>query len=709
MEQLARKLMNWASILEDGTREQALRTASLPFIHPWVALMPDAHQGKGSTVGSVIPTLGAIIPACVGVDIGCGMIAVRSQFTAQHVRDRGDLEALRESIENAIPLSAGQYNSAVHDTGTERRIADLEEREGAGSAEMTSPNWRLQLGSLGSGNHFIEVSLDEEDRVWLFLHSGSRGVGNRLAVKHIKIAQELARRWWIPLPDPDLAYLVEGTDEFSAYLRDLHWAQHFALLNREEMMDRAVRCLGTWIGEPVVAAETVNCFAGETRVITARGTYRISDLVGGSHELLITDGRWAKVPIRSFGRQRLMRVRLSRSGVKKVLYATAGHRWLLRTHTSGGGRYWGGRPAEAVTSDLRPGDRLSWTYPMRPADRSIDRECIARGFVFGDGSRDGGRSLANFCGSKDEAVRSYFLGLGNKARTYGTVTRITGLPGHWKKEIPRPDMTAAQLYSWLAGYFAADGDVDRTGRPTLVCASRETLEQVRVICSLAGVGTYGIRERIRAGFGNTPSPIYLLGLMRGDLDPDFFIIPDHRDRYEHGRAAIERRGWTVVAVESTDRVEEVYCAVVDDGHAFALEDNILTSNCHHNYTAREKHFGKEVWLSRKGAIDASAGTPGLIPGSMGTRSYVVAGKGSRVALNSSPHGAGREYSRTAARKKFSRAQLDAAMAGIEWRRTSAFLDEIPAAYKDIHVVMEDAKDLVEIRHTLRQIVNVKGD
>ncbi len=389
MEQLAKKLMNWASILEDGARDQALRTASMPFIHPWVALMPDAHQGKGATVGSVIPTLDAIIPAAVGVDIGCGMIAVRSQFTADDVRARGDLATLRESIEDLIPLSAGQYNSAVRDASTERRIADLEERVGADSAEATSPNWRLQLGSLGSGNHFLEVSLDEEDRVWLFLHSGSRGVGNRLAVKHIKIAQDLARRWWIPLPDPDLAYLVEGTGEFSAYLRDLHWAQHFALLNREEMMDRAVSCLGTWMGEPVTVAETVTC--------------------------------------------------------------------------------------------------------------------------------------------------------------------------------------------------------------------------------------------------------------------------------------------------------------------------------HHNYTAREKHCGKEVWLSRKGAIDASAGTPGLIPGSMGTRSYVVTGKGSRVALNSSPHGAGREYSRTAARKRFSRAELDTAMEGIEWHRTSAFLDEIPAAYKDIDVVMEDAKDLVEIRHTLRQIVNVKGD
>jgi tRNA-splicing ligase RtcB len=134
-----------------------------------------------------------------------------------------------------------------------------------------------------------------------------------------------------------------------------------------------------------------------------------------------------------------------------------------------------------------------------------------------------------------------------------------------------------------------------------------------------------------------------------------------------------------------------------------------TVNTHHNYTERERHFGKEVWLSRKGAIDASAGKPGLIPGSMGTRSYVVTGKGNRLSLNSSPHGAGREYSRNAARKAFSRAELDAAMEGIEWRRTSAFLDEIPAAYKSIDVVMQDAKDLVEVRHTLRQIVNVKGD
>ncbi|HEX3922934.1 MAG TPA: RtcB family protein, partial [Streptosporangiaceae bacterium] len=385
--------MNWASILEDTTREQAERTAAMPFIFPHLALMPDAHLGKGSTVGSVIPTLGAIMPAAVGVDIGCfrgdtrvpllngtqrslkelaegagpywvysldenrqvvpglavalrtrcaarlmrvtvsggdeivctpdhlfmlndgtyrearalrfddslmplyrrwqtraghesvsigkgtsrqtrnlvcdaprehgynhkvigvefideradvyclqvekhhnfalaagvfvhncGMIAVRTQFTAADAESRGDLAALRTAIERVIPLSAGKYNGSIYSTQTAGRVEALEQREGADSAEKIAPNWRLQLGSLGSGNHFIEVSLDEEDRVWLFLHSGSRGVGNKLAQRHIKIARELAVKWWIPLPDPDLAYLVEGTGEFWAYIRDLRWA-----------------------------------------------------------------------------------------------------------------------------------------------------------------------------------------------------------------------------------------------------------------------------------------------------------------------------------------------------------------------------------------------------------------------------------------------------------------------------------------------------
>jgi tRNA-splicing ligase RtcB len=400
VEQVSKRFFNWASILEPQAREQAERTASMPFIWPHLALMPDAHHGKGATVGSVIPTLGAIIPAAVGVDIGCGMCAVRTQFTAEDARRIGNLAGLREAIEKAIPLSAGNYNNAYYDARTMARVDELEAMDGALSAESIAPDWRMQLGSLGSGNHFIEVSLDEQDRLWLFLHSGSRGVGNKLANKHIKMALHLCQKWWISLPDPDLAYLVEGTDEFWAYIRDLRWAQQFALLNRDEMMQRVIDCTGTWADQPVESSEVVNCHHNYT---------------------------------------------------------------------------------EQMSPDL--------------------------------------------------------------------------------------------LAQW---------------RPP-------------------------------------------------------------RDRRGH------------------------------------------------------------VWLSRKGAIDATEGKPGLIPGSMGTASYVVTGKGDRLSLNSSPHGAGRNYSRSAARKTFTREQLDASMEGIEWGRSDAFLDEIPDAYKPIDQIMADAVDLVQIKHSLRQIVNVKGD
>ncbi|WP_457963275.1 RtcB family protein [Arthrobacter sp. D1-29] len=388
MEQINSKLINWASILDDKTREQALATSRLPFIYPHLALMPDAHLGKGATVGSVIPTERAIIPAAVGVDIGCGMIAVRTQYSLKDLPK--DRKRLRENIERAIPLSAGHNNRKVQATA-EPRVAQLSRmaaKAGFSPAQYVA-NWELQLGSLGSGNHFIEVCADETDGVWLFLHSGSRGVGNKIAQHHIGVAQNLTRKRQITLPDPDLAYLEEGTPQFSRYMEELRWAQHFALLNREEMMDRVITQFSTWVGGPV-------------------------------------------------------------------------------------------------------------------------------------------------------------------------------------KE----------------------------------------------------------QERI---------------------------------------------------------------------------------NCHHNFTQQETHYGKTVWVSRKGAIKAEHGDPGLIPGSMGTASYVVEGLGNPVSLNSSPHGAGREYSRNAARKTFSLAELKTAMHGIEFRATEAFIDEIPAAYKPIDVVMRDAADLVTIRHKLRQLVNVKGN
>lgn len=388
MEVINSRLISWASILDDATREQALATAKLPIIYPHLALMPDAHLGLGATVGSVIPTLGAVIPSAVGVDIGCGMIAVRTQYALKELPK--DRKRLREGIEHAIPLSAGHVNRQISPTAAPR-IAQL--RRMAASARFDpahyAANWTLQLGSLGSGNHFIEVCADEADAVWLFLHSGSRGVGNKLAQRHIGEARSMMARQNIALPHPDLAYLTEGTPEFDRYIRELRWAQHFALLNREEMMDRVVRQFESWIGGSVREAERINC--------------------------------------------------------------------------------------------------------------------------------------------------------------------------------------------------------------------------------------------------------------------------------------------------------------------------------HHNFTVKEWHYGKSVWVSRKGAIRAERGDPGLIPGSMGTASYVVVGLGNPVSLNSSPHGAGREYSRHAAKKTFSLAELKTAMRGIEFRPSEAFIDEIPAAYKPIDQVMRDSADLVKIRHKLRQLVNVKGN
>lgn len=388
METINPKLLNWASILDDKTREQAVMTSQLPFIYPHLALMPDAHLGLGATVGSVIPTLGAIIPAAVGVDIGCGMIAVRTQYALKDLPK--NRKTLREDIERAIPLSAGHNNRTVLPTA-EPRIAELKRlaaKAGFNPGQYVE-KWELQLGSLGSGNHFIEVCADESDAVWLFLHSGSRGVGNKIAQHHIGVAQRVSRKNQIYLPHPDLAYLEEGTPEFERYIAELRWAQHFALLNREEMMDR-----------------------------------------------------------------------------------------------------------------------------------------------------------------------------------------VTTRFGHW------------------------------------------------------------VRGRVR-------------------------------------------------------ELERI--------------------NCHHNFTQQETHYGKSVWVSRKGAIKAGPGDPGLIPGSMGTASYVVEGRGNPASLNSSPHGAGREYSRNAARKAFSLEELKKAMRGIEFRASEAFIDEIPAAYKPIDQVMHDAADLVSVRHKLRQLVNVKGN
>jgi tRNA-splicing ligase RtcB len=383
--------------IEESALKQLRNVASLPFIHKHVAVMPDVHWGMGATVGSVIPTYKAIIPAAVGVDIGCGMMAVRTSIRAERLPD--NLFGVRSSIEAAVPHGRTD-NGGRTDKGAWQveppaiaaaKWADLK----AGYDDIVDRNPKAghprgfgHLGTLGTGNHFVELCLDEAGDVWVMLHSGSRGVGNRFGTYFIERAKHEMRRWFVNLPDEDLAYFPEGTDGFVDYVRAVAWAQKYARANREVMMDQV---LG-----------------------------------------------------------------------------------VLREHF----------PDLVVT---------------------------------------------------EEAV-----------------------------------------------------------------------------------------------------------------------------------------------------------------------------NCHHNYVSREKHFGKDVYLTRKGAVSAKAGELGIIPGSMGARSFIVRGKGDPDSFCTCSHGAGRAMSRNEARRRFTVEDHVAATAGVECRKDEGVIDETPMAYKDIDAVMAAQSDLVEIVHTLRQVVCVKG-
>ena len=228
--------------IEDAARQQIENVARLPFIHKHVAIMPDVHWGMGATVGSVIPTVGAVIPAAVGVDIGCGMAAVRTNIAASELPD--SLGGLRAAIEAAVPhgrTDHGRRNDSGAWTGEPPvAVAAGWDRLKDGYAQIleqhpkaSHPRALGHLGTLGTGNHFVELCLDEHDRVWVMLHSGSRGVGNKLGTYFIELAKKEMRRWFVNLPDEDLAYLPEGTEHFAAYVRAVGWAQGYARLNRE--------------------------------------------------------------------------------------------------------------------------------------------------------------------------------------------------------------------------------------------------------------------------------------------------------------------------------------------------------------------------------------------------------------------------------------------------------------------------------------------
>jgi tRNA-splicing ligase RtcB len=391
------KLWTQGVPVEDEARKQLAGIAKMPFIYKHVAVMPDVHLGKGSTIGSVIPTQGAIIPAAVGVDIGCGMMACKTTLSASDLPD--SLAPLRSAIEKAVP-----HGMSPRKQGRDKGSWDTPPTQvdafwaalAPGFERITQKNPRLKntnnyrhLGTLGGGNHFVEVCLDEANAVWFMLHSGSRGVGNAIGSLFIEKAKEDMRKHFINLPDRDLAYFPVGTEHFDDYVEAVGWAQHFARLNREAMMQAVVGAARSVIGKP------------------------------------------------------------------------------FETHV--------------------------------------------------------------------EAV-----------------------------------------------------------------------------------------------------------------------------------------------------------------------------NCHHNYVQEETHFGEKVLVTRKGAVRAGLGELGIIPGSMGARSFIVRGKGNAEAFESCSHGAGRTMSRTEAKRRFTVADQALATAGVECRKDADVIDEIPMAYKDIDAVMHAQRDLVEIVHTLKQVVCVKG-
>lgn len=275
-------VLSWAGHeLGHDEMKMAKNVASLPFVHKHVALMPDVHLGKGALVGSVVATKAAIVPAAVGVDIGCGMCAVKTPYHADQLD--GKLKQIRLDVEKLIPVGFNENKELSKEVTNWQGWGDFKELHS--KVQHLEGKAMRQMGSLGGGNHFIELCIDAEGNVWLMLHSGSRNIGNMLAQRHIETAKNLAKLAGLRLPDPVLSHFVQGTPEFDAYWRDLQWAQHYALRNREVMMARFKRVVETHLagGKPFKPSIQVNCHHnyaereihfGEEVYVTRKGAVR---------------------------------------------------------------------------------------------------------------------------------------------------------------------------------------------------------------------------------------------------------------------------------------------------------------------------------------------------------------------------------------------------------------------------------------------------
>ena len=267
---------------EEEAKKQLQNIAELPFIYKWIAAMPDVHLGIGATVGSVIPTTKAVIPSAVGVDIGCGMMAVKTNLSAKDLPD--SLSDIRSSIESVVPLGQAGHNKLPKTVESQwAGIADtyngIIERHPLAAAKKRE----VQLGTLGGGNHFIELCLDESDSLWMMLHSGSRGLGNRIGNYFISLAKKDMEKWMIHLPDKDLAYFPQGTEHFEQYMIAVSWAQEFARINREIMMKHILEVLLKNFPFMKVEKQAINCHHnyveienhyGQNVYITRKGAVR---------------------------------------------------------------------------------------------------------------------------------------------------------------------------------------------------------------------------------------------------------------------------------------------------------------------------------------------------------------------------------------------------------------------------------------------------